>query len=132
MYFAVELQRRAAAAGLPLRSVIAVPGYAASNVLTGGANSGRGRLWRLFVRLVERLFAKPTEEGAWSSLYAATVPDLIGGSYIAPSGPLEFRGPPVSRDGHRSAHDARGARRLWALSEERTGVRFPLDRRRAA
>ncbi len=124
VYFAVELQRRAAAAGVRLRSMASVPGYAESNVLTGGANAGRGWLWHSVMPLLNRLLAKPTVEGAWSALYAATVPDLPGGSYVAPSGPLEFRGPPVPRNAYRAAYDSDTARRLWEISERWTGVAY--------
>jgi len=124
VYFAVELQRWAARNRVPLRSMVAVPGFAVSNVLSGGANAGRGAVWRALVRLVTRLLAKPTAEGAWTSLFAATTADLPGGSYIAPSGPFEFRGPPVARSGHRAAYDTSTARRLWRRSQELTGVTY--------
>lgn len=126
VYFAVHLQRRAAAAGVTLRSMASVPGYAVSNVLTGGANATRGRLWHAVMPLLNRGLAKPTIEGCWSALYAASVPDLPGGSYVAPSGPFEFRGPPVSRNAYRAAYDVDTARRLWAISEQWTGVTYDL------
>jgi NAD(P)-dependent dehydrogenase (short-subunit alcohol dehydrogenase family) len=126
VYFAVQLQRRAAASGVTLRSMVAVPGYAVTNVLTGGANAGRGRLWKTAMPLLNRWFAKPTIEGTWTSLYAATVPDLPGASYIAPSGLWEFRGPPVSRNAHRGAYDTDTACQLWRISERLTGVTYPI------
>lgn len=126
VYFAVHLQRRAAAAGVALRSMAAVPGYAVSNVLTGGANAARGRLWQAVMPMLNRFLAKPTIEGAWSTLHAATVADLPGGSYVAPSGPFEFRGPPVSRNAHRAAYDVETAWRLWEISERWTGVAYGL------
>ncbi|WP_428673133.1 oxidoreductase [Reyranella sp.] len=126
VYFAVHLQRRAAAAGVALRSMASVPGYAVSNVLTGGANAGRGRLWHSAMPLLNRFLAKPTIEGTWTALYAATMPDLPGGSYVAPSGPFEFRGPPVSRNAYCAAYDVHTARRLWELSERWTGVAYDL------
>lgn len=124
VYFAVHLQRRAAAVGVALRSMASVPGYAVSNVLTGGANGARGRLWHAVMPLLNRSLAKPTLEGCWSALYAATVPDLPGGSYVAPGGPFEFRGPPVSRNAYRAAYDVDTARRLWEISERWTGVAY--------
>ena len=124
VYFAVHLQRRVAAAGRILRSLVAVPGYAASNVLTGGVNASRSRLWHAVVPLLNRTLAKPTLEGAWTSLYAATRPDLPGGSYVAPAGPFEFRGPPVARNAYRAAYDADTAERLWQVSERLTGVEY--------
>ena len=126
VYFAVQLQRWAAGAGVGLRSMAAVPGYAVTNVLIGGANAGRGRMWKAAMPLLNRWLAKPTIEGAWTTLYAATVPDLPGGSYIAPSGLLEFRGPPVSRNAYRGAYDTDTARQLWKISEQLTGVTYNI------
>ncbi|MEV4163102.1 oxidoreductase [Nonomuraea dietziae] len=129
LYFAVELQRRMTAAGLPLRSMAAAPGLTRTNVLTGGANAGRGAVYQRLIRLLVRLTFQPTEGGARTSLHAATARDLPGGSYVAPDGLLELRGAPTIRQGHRAIHDTVTARRLWELSERLTGVRYetPTD-----
>lgn len=123
VYFAAELQRRAAAVGSRLRSMAAAPGLSRTNVLAGGAGSGHGFL----LPLVVRHLAKSATEGALTSLYAATVPGLPGGAYIVPGGPLQQRGMPVSRDRERALHDIVTARRLWTISEQLTGVRYRLD-----
>lgn len=125
LYFATELQRRADAAGLELRSMAVAPGLTRSNVLTGGANSTRGRAYGTLTRLLLRSAFRPTPEGAKTSLYAATVPGLPGGSYVVPDGPLQLRGEPVLRDRERAIRDTETARRLWTLSERLTGVTFP-------
>ncbi|WP_406099896.1 oxidoreductase [Streptomyces sp. NBC_01013] len=124
LYFAMELQRRADAAGVSLRSMAVAPGLTRSNVLTGGANSDRGRLYALLTRLLVRVAFRPTPDGARTSLYAATVPGLPGGSYVVPDGPFQLRGKPVLRDRERAIRDAPTARKLWALSERLTGVRY--------
>lgn len=124
LYFAVELQRRAA--GSPLRSMAVAPGLTRTNVLTGDANAGRGTLYRSLVPLLVRSLFRPTAEGAKTSLYAATAPDLPGGVYVAPDGLLELRGEPAIRHGHRALHDTATARRLWEISEDLTGVRYPM------
>ncbi len=124
LYFATELQRRADAAGLRLRSMAVAPGLTRTNVLTGGANSQRGRLYGTLIRQLMRVAFRPTPEGAKTSLYAATVADLPGGSYIVPDGPFQLRGEPVPRDGERAQRDTGTARRLWELSEKLTGVPF--------
>ncbi|MFH9800094.1 oxidoreductase [Streptomyces virginiae] len=126
LYFATELQRRADAAGLGLRSMAVAPGLTRSNVLTGGANSTRGRAYGALMRLLLRSAFRPTPEGAKTSLYAATVPDLPGGSYVVPDGPFQLRGEPVLRSRERAIEDADTAHRLWALSERLTGVIHPL------
>ncbi|MEU1722653.1 oxidoreductase [Nonomuraea sp. NPDC005692] len=124
LYFAMELQRRADAAGLRLRSMAVAPGLTRTNVLTGGANSGRGRLYATLTRLLVRAAFRPTPEGAKTSLYAATVPDLSGGSYIVPDGPLQLRGEPVRRTRERAIRDTDTAAHLWQLSERLTGVTY--------
>ncbi|MFE2242614.1 oxidoreductase [Streptomyces virginiae] len=126
LYFATELQRRADAAGLRLRSMAVAPGLTRSNVLTGGANSTRGRAYGALMRLLLRSAFHPTPEGAKTSLYAATVPDLPGGSYVVPDGPFQLRGEPVLRSRERAVQDADTAHRLWALSERLTGVFHPV------
>ncbi|MGK5671643.1 oxidoreductase [Micromonospora sp. URMC 106] len=126
LYFASELQRRADRAGLVLRSLAVAPGLTRTNVLTGGANGARGRWYATLTRLLVRYAFRPTLEGAKTSLYAATVPDLPGGSYIVPDGLFQLRGEPVPRDRERALRDAATAHRLWRLSEELTGVRYPL------
>jgi NAD(P)-dependent dehydrogenase (short-subunit alcohol dehydrogenase family) len=122
LYFAIELQRRADAAGLRLRSMAVAPGLTRTNVLTGGANGGRGRLYATSVRMLVRAAFRPTPEGAKTSLYAATVPDLPGGSYVVPDGVLQLRGEPTRRTRERAIRDAATAARLWELSERLTGV----------
>lgn len=126
LYFAAELQRRADAAGLGLRSMAVAPGLTRSNVLTGGANSARGRAYGALMRLLLRYAFRPTPDGARTSLYAATVPDLPGGSYVVPDGPFQLRGEPVLRSREHALQDAVTAHRLWTLSERLTGVRHPL------
>ncbi|MER5932437.1 oxidoreductase [Streptomyces sp. NPDC002054] len=127
LYFATELQRRADAAGLRLRSTAVAPGLTRTNVLTGGANGNRSRLYGALTRLLLRVAFRPTPEGAKTSLYAATVPDLPGGAYVVPDGPLQLRGDPVLRDRERAIRDTDTARLLWELSERLTGVPFRLS-----
>ncbi|WP_433342109.1 oxidoreductase [Micromonospora sp. CA-111912] len=127
LYFAMELQRRANTAGLKLSSMAVAPGLTRTNVLTGGANSGRGRLYATATRLLVRVAFRPTPEGAKTSLYAATVPDLPGGSYIVPDGLLQLRGEPTRRTRERAIRDTATAERLWQLSERLTGVTYELS-----
>lgn len=126
LYFAMELQRRADAAGLRLRSMAVAPGLTRSNVLTGGANSTRGRIHGILTRLLLRIAFRPTPDGAKTSLYASTVPNLPGGSYVVPDGPFQLRGEPTLRSRERAIQDSATARRLWVLSEQLTSVHYSL------
>src|SRR6266542_3610164 len=63
-----------------------------------------------------RIFAQSDEQGAWPTLYAATTPDLPGGSYVGPGGFLEQRGNPKLVGSSAAARDEDTARRLWDVS----------------
>jgi NAD(P)-dependent dehydrogenase (short-subunit alcohol dehydrogenase family) len=125
LLFAFELQRRAASAGLELRSMAAHPGYAATHLQSQTSYA----LERLFMRLTNAVIAQSDAMGALPSLYAATAPDLPGGSFVGPDGLGEQRGHPriVSPSG--AAQDEVAARRLWDVSEELTGVAYAFTTR---
>ena len=59
------------------------------------------------------------------TLYAATQ-DIPGDSYVGPGGFQEGRGNPKLVGCSDAAQDTQVAQRLWELSEELTGVSFPL------
>ena len=117
--FAFELQRRCAAAGSPLRSMAAHPGYAATEL-----QSHTETVLDTVMGLANRVFAQSAAMGALPTLYAATVPDLPGGSYVGPDWPGELRGHPHLVGSTSAARDETTARSLWELSEKLTGVRF--------
>jgi hypothetical protein len=62
--------------------------------------------------------------GALPTLYAATVPDLPGGTFVGPDGFMEQRGHPHVVTAAGKAYDEEAWRRLWEVSEELTGVRY--------
>lgn len=117
--FALELDRRLRAAGSPIRSLVAHPGYAATRL----QRSGPTGVLELFLRLGNRFLAQPAAMGALSQLYAATAPGVQGGQFIGPDGRNEKRGHPTVVRPVATALDADPARRLWLLSEQLTGVR---------
>ncbi len=121
LLFTAELQRRLTAAGSDVLATAAHPGYAATNLQFG---SGR-RIGDLLGSIGNRLLAQDEDGGALPTLYAA-VADIPGNSFAGPGGFMEQRGPAklVGRSG--AASNAEVARRLWDVSEELTGVRFPL------
>ncbi len=123
LMFCFELQRRATAARTSLESVAAHPGYAATNLQFAGPN----RFYeRAFMVIGNRLFAQSAEMGALPTLYAATVPDLPGGTYVGPDGRGEQRGYPRIVTAARKAYDEDAWRRLWEVSEALTGVHYSL------
>ncbi|MDB1086788.1 oxidoreductase [Streptomyces sp. ACA25] len=124
VYFAMHLHRLAVTAGVSLRSMIAIPGMTDTHGMARQNRERRNRLWEAVVPGVISMLAKPVIQGAWPTLYAATVPGLPGGSYIAPRGPLQQRGGPAPRNGFRAVRDTRTAARLWEYSEKLTGVSY--------
>ncbi len=124
LLFAFELQRRLDAAGLPVASYAAHPGYAATELQAVGP---RMRGSRLGVRLAawgNALLGQPAAMGALPTLYAATRDGLAPGSYVGPDGFLEQRGHPKPVSTSDAARDESTAAALWTRSEELIGVRF--------
>jgi len=128
LMFAFELQRRSEEAGSALRSLAAHPGYAATNLQFAGPPPYEQAL----MAVGNRLFAQSAEMGALPTLYAATVPDLPGGTFVGPDGPLEQRGHPKVVRAARRAYDRQAWRRLWEISEQLTGVRYEFSATAAA
>lgn len=120
LLFTLELQRRLTSAGSAIRSTAAHPGWAATNLQGRTAyawlNAGAG--------IANRLFAQSNEAGAWPTLAAATW-DVPGASFLGPDGTFEMRGEPTLVGRTRFASNVEDAKRLWTVSEELTGVRFP-------
>jgi NAD(P)-dependent dehydrogenase (short-subunit alcohol dehydrogenase family) len=122
LLFMYELDRRLKAAGLPMISVAAHPGYSATNLQLSGPPFQE----RIFLSLANRFIAQSAEIGALPILYAATYPELAGGSYVGPDGPAEMRGYPTLVQPTDRAKDVATAKRLWEMSEKLTGVRYEL------
>jgi NAD(P)-dependent dehydrogenase (short-subunit alcohol dehydrogenase family) len=127
LLFTAELQRRLSAAGSAVLATAAHPGYAATNLQF----HSQRRSMDLISMLGNRLLAQDEDGGALPTLYAA-VADLPGDSFAGPGGFMEQRGAPKLVGRSAAAKDAAVARRLWDVSEELTGVRFPLGAAAAA
>lgn len=120
--FGHELHRRLTASGSPVRSLLAHPGYTATNLQTSGPT---GLVKLLFGRVLRPLAQHPGA-GALPQLYAATAPEARGGDLIGPDGAGELRGGPTRVTLAPAAVDAPTGRRLWEVSERLTDVRFPF------
>jgi hypothetical protein len=64
--------------------------------------------------------------GALPTLRAATDPTVLGGQYYGPAGFAQTRGYPKIVGSSKKSHDVDRQRRLWAVSEELTGVVYPV------
>ncbi len=126
LQFALELDRRAQAAGLGLTSVAAHPGFTATERQTTGPLLGGSSLWARLLAAVTPVAGQRADAGALPSLYAATEPGLPGGTLVGPSRLLGLHGPPKVTGMSGAARDPLAAANLWKLSEETTGVTFLL------
>ncbi len=124
LQFALELDRRARAAGLGLSSVAAHPGYSATELQTSGPQLGGTSLWARVMAVATPVIGQSAAMGALPALYAATRTDLPGGTLVGPSQLMEMRGAPRVVGMSGAARDAAAAARLWQVSEEATGVTF--------
>lgn len=122
LLFTLELDRRARAAGWPLIAAAAHPGLSTTN-LTAGV---RGAAVLDLLGGVFRLMGQSDADGAQPILLAATGDQVHGGDYYGPDGPGETRGNPVLVAPSPAALDEAVAARLWARSEDMTGVRYEL------
>jgi NAD(P)-dependent dehydrogenase (short-subunit alcohol dehydrogenase family) len=124
LQFMFELARRAEAAGAPLLSAAAHPGYAATNLTAASAAASGHRLRGAVMVWGARLAGRPAGRGALPQLYAATMPDVAPGDYWGPDGPGELWGHPTRVDASKAARDLAAATRLWEVSASLTGVTY--------
>ncbi|MEV6823888.1 SDR family NAD(P)-dependent oxidoreductase [Amycolatopsis sp. NPDC051102] len=120
LMFAYELQRRLAAHGTTA-SLAAHPGVARTELMRNSPAVARA----LFP-VVAPLFTQSSERGALPILRAATDPAALGGQYYGPAGPGGYRGRPRVVASSPQSYDVAVQRRLWAVSEELTAVKFPV------
>jgi NAD(P)-dependent dehydrogenase (short-subunit alcohol dehydrogenase family) len=115
LLFTYELQRR-----LTRKNTIAVAAH------PGTSHSELTRHLAAPVRLAFKRLEQNTEMGALPTLRAATDPAVLGGQYFGPAGPFETRGYPKVVASSDRSHDTAVGQRLWTVSEELTGVTFPV------
>ncbi|VEG14757.1 short chain dehydrogenase [Mycolicibacterium phlei] len=120
LLFTYELQRRLEAAGAETVALAAHPG-ASGTELMRHITFGPEALSAAVLKL-----AQSPAMGALPSLRAATDPTAVGGQYYGPSGFGELRGYPKVVKSTRQSHDQALQQRLWSVSEELTGVTFPV------
>ena len=120
--FGLELDRRLRAGRVPVKSILAHPGYSATNLQSTGPTG----LLKLVLKFTNRVVAQDVEIGALDQLYAATDPKAEGGQFIGPDGRGESKGYPTIVQPVESARGPEIGRRLWRMSEELTGVHFDI------
>lgn len=116
LLFTYELHRRFRGAGVDAIAAAAHPGWTAGTNLVV-------HWW--MVRLLNPFIGQKPSMGALPALYAATAPDVQGGEYYGPRSWGGMRGYPTKAQSSTRSYDMDVAVKLWAVSEELTGVRYP-------
>ncbi|MFY9765996.1 MAG: SDR family NAD(P)-dependent oxidoreductase [Mycobacterium sp.] len=120
LMFTYELQRRLAPHGTTIAAA-AHPGGSRTELSRNLPSPLRG-----VFNVVEPLVAQDAATGALPTLRAATDPGVHGGQYFGPDGFGQMRGHPKVVASSAKSHDVEVQKRLWAVSEELTGVVYPV------
>ncbi|GAA3560361.1 SDR family NAD(P)-dependent oxidoreductase [Microlunatus spumicola] len=120
LMFTYELQRRLATRATTV-AVAAHPGVSDTEL---GRNSPAPV--RTLLERLGPLVLQPAAMGALPTLRAATDPAVLGGQYYGPDGRGEARGYPKVVTSSPASYDLAVQQRLWSVSEDLTGVAFPV------
>ena len=120
--YAKHLQRQSEAHGARLLSAAAHPGFATTSITRKVQGPPK-----YVIPMVMSLLGQDDRQGALPQLYAATEAQVQPGGYYGPGGFGEFKGYPAPAKAAPQAEDAASAARLWALSEQATGVVYRWD-----
>ena len=123
LLFTFELQRRSDAYGWGLMSNAAHPGFARTDLIPNGP--GTGGLKGIGMKALGSLMSHSAAAGALPTLYAATAPEAVPNGYYGPNGIYELKGPVAPAKVLPQAKDQAVARKLWEVSEQLTGVKWP-------
>jgi NAD(P)-dependent dehydrogenase (short-subunit alcohol dehydrogenase family) len=119
LMFTYELQRR-----LAHTDTVALAAH------PGGSNTELARnspaALAAVAKVVGPILFQSAAMGALPTLRAATDPGALGGQYYGPDGFYEQRGHPVVVASNKLSYDLAVQRRLWTVSEELTGVTYPI------
>lgn len=118
LLFTYELQRRLEANGAPTIAAAAHPGFSDTELMR--------HLPAFLPDFTWKFATQPSEKGALPTLRAATDPAVQGGRYYGPGGIGELKGNPKVVASSAQSHDEDIQRRLWTMSEELTGVTYPV------
>ncbi|GGC56654.1 SDR family NAD(P)-dependent oxidoreductase [Hoyosella rhizosphaerae] len=125
LLFTLELDRRARAAGSPLVSCGAHPGFSATGLYGSDDGMGSNRILKVLAPLGARIVSQSAAAGAWPTLHA--INHGGPGDYTGPRALFETRGKPGPAKKSRTAQDAELAAKLWVESEKLTGVTYSLS-----
>ena len=125
LMFTYELDRRLVAAGVPTCALAAHPGNARTEFGRDMPLPARVMM-RPELRALTWWLLQSPQTAALAPVRAAVDPEARGGDYYGPPGRAQFTGHPARVESSVLSHDTEGQRRLWHVSEELTGVSYPV------
>jgi NAD(P)-dependent dehydrogenase (short-subunit alcohol dehydrogenase family) len=120
LLFTYELHRRLAGRGTTIAAA-AHPGFSDTELMRH-IPSGLMSVFQVAAPVI----TQDAAAGALPQLRAATDPAVLGGQYYGPDGFAQSQGHPKVVGSSKKSHDAELQRKLWAVSEELTGVTYPV------
>ncbi|MDP9829616.1 NAD(P)-dependent dehydrogenase (short-subunit alcohol dehydrogenase family) [Kineosporia succinea] len=128
--FGLELARRSQMEGWGITSNISHPGIAPTSLLAARPEIGRTQdtPQMRFIRGLSRrgILLGTLESAPLPALYAATSDEAGNGQFYGPSGPGHLGGGPAEQQLYPPLRNE-DAQRVWHISEELTGVSFPVS-----
>ena len=118
LLFTYELQRR-----LTDTETIAIAAHPGVSKTELDRNTSA---WLRLLTNTSGLIAQQANMGALPTLRAATDQAVLGGQYFGPGGLGHVRGYPEVVTSSRRSHDVEAQKRLWRVSEELTGITYPV------
>ena len=130
LLFTYELDRKIREKQLSKMSLGAHPGWSATKLQTSGLSMKKGvgaKIKKFGLQFGNIFFAQSAEKGAHPLLMATTSEEVKSGDYIGPSGIGEWRGTPKITKSSKKSYNEDFAKKLWDISEEITGISFPVN-----
>lgn len=122
----LDADRRLRAAGVPVASVVAHPGYSTSGRTRGVAGVNQPTRVTRFADNLQTPITQSKEHGAWAPVRALVDPTVEGGEYWGPR--FVAKGAPRLQRPPAYAGDLELAERLWNAAADATGVVWPFSR----
>jgi NAD(P)-dependent dehydrogenase (short-subunit alcohol dehydrogenase family) len=124
VHFALELDRRLRAAGIPAKSIAVNPGFVHTDLQARSVRETGGGFSQRFFHAMVRWFGMSPSRGALPPLRAAADPNAEGGAFYAPR--FVSWGSPVRRPLFRGTRNQNHLATLWQVSERETGITFDV------
>jgi NAD(P)-dependent dehydrogenase (short-subunit alcohol dehydrogenase family) len=121
LLFTYELDRRMKEASLPVKVLAAHPGVSRTNLLFKNTKTQPAYNFLKYIMPLQS-----AEAGSLPLIEACLNKDVVGGEYFGPKGLFEFGGKPGLVRSTKQAKNRDIASRLFALSEQLTGVKYPI------